>query len=102
MFKVIVHNVAEDTLVSLFKSDKIMFGRICDALDSLEEKGLESSNLKKLTGTKDIYRKRVGRWRILFTFHENIIDVWIVAVEKDTRKDYNRWIRHITYHVEAR
>lgn len=31
------------------------------------------------------------------TFHaeENLVRVWIIDVEKDTRKDYARWMKYI-------
>jgi len=65
-------------------------------LDELEEKGLQSSNVKSLKNAPKIFRKRGGRWRILFTVKLQILNVWIVAIEKDTDKDYKRWIDYIT------
>jgi len=48
-----------------------------------------------LKNAPKIFRKRVGRWRILFTIERKKIDVWIIAIEKDTDKDYKRWIAYI-------
>ena len=62
----------------------------------LKEKGLQSSNGKSLENAPKIFRKRVGRLRILFTVKLQVINVWIVAIEKDTDKDYKRWIDYIT------
>jgi mRNA-degrading endonuclease RelE of RelBE toxin-antitoxin system len=43
------------------------------------------------------YRERVGRYRILYTVHadENLVRVWIIDMEKSTKKDYDRWIGYI-------
>lgn len=98
MFKLIVNTFAEETLEKVSLRDKKTFYRLSKALDELEEKGLQSSNVKSLKNAPKIFRKRVGRWRILFTVKLQIINVWIVAIEKDTNKDYKRWIDYITYH----
>ncbi len=96
MFKLIVNTFAEETLEKVSLRDKKTFYRLSKALDELEEKGLQSSNVKFLKNAPKIFRKRVGRWRILFTVKLQIINVWIVAIEKDTDKDYKRWIDYIT------
>lgn len=96
MFKLIVNTFAEETLEKVSLRDKKTFYRLSKALDELEEKGLQSSNVKSLENAPKIFRKRVGRWRILFTVKLQIINVWIVAIEKDTDKDYKRWIDYIT------
>ena len=96
MFKLIVNTFAEETLEKVSLRDKKTFYRLSKALDELEEKGLQSSNVKSLKNAPKIFRKRVGRWRILFTVKLQIINVWIVAIEKDTDKDYKRWIDYIT------
>lgn len=96
MFKLIVNTFAEETLEKVSLRDKKTFYRLSKALDELEEKGLQSSNIKSLKNAPKIFRKRVGRWRILFTVKLQIINVWIVAIEKDTDKDYKRWIDYIT------
>ncbi len=96
MFKLIVNTFAEETLGKVSLRDKKTFYRLSKALDELEEKGLQSSNVKSLKNAPKIFRKRVGRWRILFTVKLQIINVWIVAIEKDTDKDYKGWIGYIT------
>jgi mRNA-degrading endonuclease RelE of RelBE toxin-antitoxin system len=100
VYEVIVHEWAEEVLSALVKKDAKTFEKISNALDELEEKGLISTNTKKLLNTNAIFRKRVGRWRILFTSDKNVFHVWIVAVEKDTKKDYKKWIRLISYQKE--
>ncbi|HHT9138752.1 MAG TPA: hypothetical protein ACFYEK_16100 [Candidatus Wunengus sp. YC60] len=67
MFKLIINTFAEETLEKVSLKDKKTFYRL----------------------------SRVGRWRILFTVKHQVINVWIVAIEKDTDKDYKRWIDYI-------
>ena len=73
--------------------------QIDSALLDLSKNGPQSSQTKKIEGLKHtIYRKRTGRWRIIFTIvkRENQIDIWIIEIEKDTQKDYQRWEKYIT------
>jgi mRNA-degrading endonuclease RelE of RelBE toxin-antitoxin system len=95
MFKLVINEFAEETMEKVFQKEKMAFRRLADALDDLEQKGLLSSNVKSLKNAPKIFRKRVGRWRVLFTIKAQIIDVWIIAIEKDTDKDYRRWISYI-------
>ena len=96
MFDVRVNKLAEDFLKGLSLKSKISLRKILGALDSLEELGLESSNIKKLRGKSKIFRKRIGRFRILFTMQDKKIDIWVIAIEKDSKKDYPRWISYIS------
>lgn len=96
MFELIVNKLAEKALKQLDLRNKASLRKILEALDSLEKLGLESPNTKKLKNSKGIFRKRVGRFRILFTIRGNRIDVWIVEIEKDQSKDYPRWISYIS------
>lgn len=95
MYKLVINEFAEETMEKVFQKEKMVFRRLAGALDDLEQKGLLSSNVKSLKNAPKIYRKRVGRWRVLFTIKGKIIDVWIIAIEKDTDKDYKRWISYI-------
>jgi mRNA-degrading endonuclease RelE of RelBE toxin-antitoxin system len=99
MYKVIIHRLAEDILIELSERDKKSFYIISQALDEIEKNGLQSSNTKHLSNTNKIFRKRIGRWRILFTIEEKNIHIWIVAIEKDTKKDYKKWIKYIVYNT---
>ena len=99
MFKLVINTFAEETLEKVSLKDKRTFMRLSKALDELEQNGLQSSNITALKNAPKIFRKRVGRWRILFTLEREIINVWIIAIEKDTDKDYKRWINFITYHM---
>lgn len=98
MFELIINSFAEETLEKVSQKDKRTFLRLSKALDEMEQKGLQSSNIKALKNAPKIFRKRVGRWRILFTLERQVINVWIVGIEKDTDKDYKRWINFIVYH----
>lgn len=96
MFEVVLGVIAEEALRRLELRHKASFVRIAEALDSLGELGTQSPNVKRLKNTSGIFRKRVGRFRILFTLKDQQIQIWIIAVEKDTNKDYPRWISYIS------
>lgn len=69
MFKLIINTFAEEALEEISQKDKRAFRRLVNALDELEQKGLQSSNIKSLKNAPKIFRKRVGRWRILSQSH---------------------------------
>ncbi|MEI7510817.1 MAG: hypothetical protein WCJ84_01525 [Candidatus Peregrinibacteria bacterium] len=71
--------------------------KIHDFLKEMRNGQKEFSNIKSLSGVPNGYRKRIGRYRILFTLHaeEDICKVWIIDMEKDTQKDYRKWIAYI-------
>jgi mRNA-degrading endonuclease RelE of RelBE toxin-antitoxin system len=79
--------------------NKTSLRKIFEALDSLEELGLKSSGIKKLKNSNGIFRKRAGRFRILFTIQDSKINVWIIGIEKDSSKDYSRWISYISREI---
>lgn len=95
MFQVFIQRIAQEALERLFDKNQKQYQQIARALDELSQKGLSASKVKKLSGTKNIFRKRVGRWRILFTSEASILKIWIIAMEKGTRQDYLRWIFYI-------
>ena len=96
MHEVVIHELAQETLKKLSLKDKKSFDKISVALDGLAKNGLKLSGVKKLSSVNKIFRKRVGRFRILFTFDVKTFHVWIIAIEKDTKKDYKVWIKYIT------
>lgn len=95
MSQVFIQRLAQETLEGLFHKNQKQYHQISKAIDELKEKGLHASNIKKLQGTKNIFRKRIGRWRILFTAEGTILKIWIIAMEKGTKQDYLRWIFYI-------
>ncbi|MFH1429131.1 MAG: hypothetical protein ABIH39_05235 [Candidatus Margulisiibacteriota bacterium] len=97
MYELIVNKFAEETLDQVARKNNKAYIRLSDSLDELEQNGLQASNVKPLKNAPKIFRKRTGRWRILFTIRHKIIDVWIIGIEKDTDKDYKRWINLISY-----
>jgi len=70
---------------------------LMNALDAIAASPLRGANIKHLVHVPDGFRKRVGRYRILYTVHEKVrtVRVWIIAMEKDTKKDYDRWMKYI-------
>lgn len=95
MFQVFLQSLAQAALERLFERNRGQYNRIEKAIDELSKRGFQTSNIKKLAGTKNIFRKRVGRWRILFTIQSNILRIWIIEIEKGTKQDYLRWILYI-------
>ncbi len=98
MVQIFIQHLAQKTLDELFDRNQKQFKYIEDAIDNLASKGLASPGVKKLSGTKNIFRKRVGRWRILFTFEGGQIKIWIIAMEKGAKQDYIKWIFYIDKH----
>jgi len=62
--------------------------RLNEALDVVRN-GSFPPHTKKLGGTTNGYRTRVGRWRILFTLDDGTIDVADIFLKKE-RGDYRR------------
>jgi len=63
--------------------------RVVTELDSLAEDSQWYRRVKKLGGSLDRYRLRVGRWRVLFQLTKNIIEVADIFMKKG-RSDYRR------------
>jgi mRNA-degrading endonuclease RelE of RelBE toxin-antitoxin system len=95
--KIVLSKESAKTLIEL--RDNKAKARLEKAIDELEAKGLRTSNIEKLTGSKYGYRKRVGRYRIIFTVHkiQKIIYVWIIEIKKDSKKDYRKWLDYIKF-----
>ncbi|MDQ7009067.1 MAG: hypothetical protein Q9M94_02145 [Candidatus Gracilibacteria bacterium] len=79
-----------DLMKRKYKNDLV---KVINGIKELREKGLESSGIKNIGD--GIYRKRVGRWRILFTIDFLTMKIWIIKMEKDTKKDYDTWKKYI-------
>ncbi len=92
MFKLKLFKKALNTLDLLKKQNDSDLKIIMNNLDEIEKIWLKSQNIKNIWD--DIYRKRVWRWRILFTVDE-YFHIWIIALEKDTKKDYDKWKSYI-------
>jgi len=79
-----------DLMKIKYKTDLV---KVINWIKELREKGLSASLIKNIWDW--IYRKRVWRWRILFTIDYEVIKIWIIKMEKDTRKDYYTWKKYI-------
>lgn len=71
--------------------------RILEALRSLRDPNQKQPNTKSLEGIPKGFRRRVGRYRILYTIEKrkDVTNVWIIKIEKDTNKDYKDWSQYI-------
>ena len=63
--------------------------RIIEALESLADDALWYRRVKKLQGTENQYRLRIGRWRVLFMQQDDIIEVMNIFLRKES-DDYRR------------
>lgn len=75
--------------------DAAMFRKFITLVDQLGQRGVRMPQAKKLIGTKNGWRLDFGRYRALFSFSGNIITIWLIFMEKDTKKDYQRWIAYL-------
>ena len=92
MFKIKIHQKAKDTLDELSKISDKDLKNIISSLDEISDIWLKAKNIKNIWDS--IFRKRNWRWRILFTVDE-MFHVWIIDIEKDTKKDYSKWKNYI-------
>ncbi len=79
----------------LRRHDAAMFRKFLGLVNELEQHGTRIPQAKKLVGTKNGWRLDFGRYRALFSLDRNRITIWLIAMEKDTRKDYSRWITYL-------
>lgn len=94
MIHLIIHRLATEVLEDLARYERKNYKRIKQALDDLKEKGLETSNCKSISGGYKLFRKRVGRYRILFTVDREEFHIWIIDMKKSPQ-DYVRWMLYI-------
>jgi len=96
MYNLEIHKKAKETLDYLKKKNKDILLSIINSLDEIIKKWFEVSNVKNIWDW--IFRKRTWRYRILMTKDKkelNKIHIWIIELEKDTKKDYKKWKIHI-------
>ncbi len=63
--------------------------RVAIALDELSERGIKSSNVKKIQTPFPGFRKRVGDYRILFEINEEIVVIYkIVSAPTSIDNEY--------------
>jgi mRNA interferase RelE/StbE len=79
----------KDFLKSIKKLDKTLLSRINKVVDNLEEaiSVTELPNVKKLEGYKDLYRVRIGDYRLVFRLKPKLVIVLIFLHRKDIYKN---------------
>lgn len=83
MYNIIIKKQAKKFIEKLSKSDK---QRIVKAIEKLPD----GDDIKKLKGHTDIYRLRVGDFRILYTVNDN--ELIVVVIDAGNRGQiYNRY-----------
>jgi mRNA interferase RelE/StbE len=82
---VIVSKRAEKQFLSLSKDAQ---DRVFCALRILQNEGFYGElDIKKLQGSADLFRIRVGTYRILFEFHsESVIKIYAILTRKNAYK----------------
>lgn len=95
LFIVRIDEVALREAHELRDRDVAMFQKFITLVDQLEQHGVRMPQIKKLVGTKNGWRLDFGRYRALFSMSGNIITIWLIVMEKDTRKDYSRWMTYL-------
>ncbi len=83
-YTILLKRSAEKELANLSKN---IHDRIVKRLQSLIENP-NPKNVKKLRGSKDAYRLRVGNYRVLYTIRKDnaIINVYSIAHRKEVYK----------------
>ena len=86
MFQVIVSKKSEKALKQMPQPDR---ARVFAALDELNINPL-SGDVKALRGARaGSYRKRVGRWRVLFVLGADRALVLVTAIKRRTSQTYS-------------
>jgi mRNA interferase RelE/StbE len=68
----------------LNKLDQIISRRILKSIKELQE-NFQDKDIKRLKG-KDIYRLRIGNYRVLFNIEENLIQILKIGHRKNIYK----------------
>jgi len=61
--------------------------QIIDKISLLSKSPLKQPQVKRIVGTQNGHRLRVGRWRVLFALENQTIDIVDIFMEKN-KKDY--------------
>lgn len=77
MYKVVIDKKAEKYIKKLDSSSR---KRISNSLLELSENPFTNHNVKKLKGFEDIYRKRVGDFRIIFKVEDDNLAILILKI----------------------
>jgi len=70
-----------DALKYLQKLDKQTRIRISKSLNALQENPFHSElDIKRMTGTKDEYRLRVGSYRVIYSVQDDILMIYVIKI----------------------
>ena len=64
-----------------------LYGRVLRKLEALQENP-RPTGVEKLAGRKDLYRVRVGDWRIVYAIHDR--ELVLVVIRTGHRRDVYR------------
>ncbi|OIP97784.1 hypothetical protein AUK40_02495 [Candidatus Wirthbacteria bacterium CG2_30_54_11] len=93
MYRIFFYNHTDEVLYSL---DERTQDQIIGALEQLALDPFAMAQVKKIAGTRDGYRLRVGRWRVIYLTitEDQIINILSLFMERSTR-DYARIIERL-------
>ncbi len=72
--------ISDHAIKSLKKLPKPLVAKLLQAAKALKDNPRPTS-CKKLKGFEDLYRVRVGDWRIIYTIQDNILLVLIISIK---------------------
>jgi mRNA interferase RelE/StbE len=81
--RVELHNRAKRQFMNLNEPAR---GRIAAAIDELKQ-DFPKKDIKKLKGYSNVYRLRIGSYRILYTEENNIRDIFKIAPRGGSYKE---------------
>ena len=98
MWQIILKNKAIEALDYMKKYEQKDFDDVVTCLKDIEQIGWNYDKFKNIW--QWIKRTRVGRRRILCSYSNPDILVRIIAIEKDTQKDYNQRKSYILQEIK--
>jgi len=92
---------AKNGVEDMIKHHKSDIFDVDEWFGDLEKNWKDWKNIKFLWKIKwiQIYRKRVWRRRIVFWNEWNIVDIFIVEIEKNTKKDYKIRMKYVIWQL---
>jgi len=78
LYKVVLLSDAQKFYKKLFLKDRLIFNRIKNALESLQQDPLQGKALRhKLKG---LYSLRVGSYRIIYQIEKKVVTIYILDI----------------------
>lgn len=92
---------AVNALKIIERADAPMVEKFWALAERLKEAGLALPQLVKVSGMRNGWRLRFGRYRALLTLDGSKFIVWIVFLKKDPHKEYDKWLNYIRRYADV-